>query len=135
VLQKNRVGESGRQHVVDLGGGNNRRVVLSPDGPGQFAQHREVWLSGGRKRDVSGQHRSLAFDQRLIKSVADHVEILRFEPRFTEIEIVEVGVLLRVEMPRRNLLIEDRRGRLPDDLFLVFWVITPLDTCLQRHFG
>jgi hypothetical protein len=45
-----------------------------------------------------------------------------------EIEIVEVGVLLRVKMPRRNLLIEDRRGRLPDDLFLVFWIITPLDT-------
>jgi hypothetical protein len=45
-----------------------------------------------------------------------------------EIEIVEVGKLFAVEMPRRHLLIEDRRGRLPDALFLVFWVITPLDT-------
>jgi RNase adaptor protein for sRNA GlmZ degradation len=27
-----------------------------------------------------GQHRSLAFDQRLIKSVRDHVEVLGLEP-------------------------------------------------------
>jgi len=57
-----------------------------------------------------GQHQSVAFRQRLIKSVREHVEILGLEPCLEEGEVVEVWALLQVQMPRRHLLIEDRRG-------------------------
>lgn len=70
-------------------------------------QRYEVLLCSRRERDVIGQHRSLAFDQRLIKGVGDHVEILRFEPRLEEVEIVEVGKLFAVQMPRGHLLVKD----------------------------
>jgi hypothetical protein len=100
VLPQGLVAESAREHVFDLGDKNDPRLVLPPDGLGQFTQHGEVGLCDGHERDVSGQHRSLAFHQRLIKGIRDHVEILRFEPRLKEIEVVEVRVLLRVEMPR-----------------------------------
>ena len=57
----------------------------------------------------SRQHRSLAFRQRLIKGVGDHVEELGRKPFDEKREVVEVRVLLRVQMPRRHLLVEDRR--------------------------
>ncbi len=56
-----------------------------------------------------GQHSSVVFLQRFIEGVRDRVEILGLEPRLEKGEVVEVGVLLRVQMPRRHLLVEDRR--------------------------
>ena len=57
----------------------------------------------------SRQHLSLAFRQRFIKGVGDHVEELGREPFGEKREVVEVRVLLWVQMPRRHLLVEDRR--------------------------
>ena len=53
-----------------------------------------------------GQHSSVGFRQQRIKGVGDHVKELDLEPCGEKRDVVEVRVLLRVQMPRRHLLVK-----------------------------
>ena len=66
---------------------------------GLFQTHAATSLGGG-------QHSSVGFRQRCIKGVGDHVKELGLEPCGEKRDVVEVRVLLRVQMPRRHLLVE-----------------------------
>ena len=75
-------------------------VLSGRMGPALQARKAFRFLARAATSQRSGQHRSLALRQRLIKGVGDHVEKLCLEPLGEKREVIEVRVLLRVQMPR-----------------------------------